>query len=112
VLEVDLQRKRIALTRRLEDKPPPAARGQAGDGSRGSGGRAGEAARPGGGGGYSGKPGGGGGRHSGSGGGNRDGAGNRNFSGGNRDGGGNRQRQEPQTNNAMAEAFARAKRGN
>ncbi|HEV7717033.1 MAG TPA: Tex family protein, partial [Steroidobacteraceae bacterium] len=73
VLEVDLQRKRIALTRRLEDKPPAPRRDDrdrprpAGNGPRGGG---------------------------------------RDFSGG-----GNRPRPEPQANNAMADAFARAKRG-
>jgi uncharacterized protein len=73
VLEVDLQRKRIALTRRLEDKAPArppggdAARGGR-DFNRGGGGAAGASAarsRP----------------------------------------------PEPQSNNAMADAFARAKRG-
>ena len=105
VLEVDLQRKRIALTRRLEDKPPP-ARGQSGDANRG--GR--DASRPGGGGGRDGsRPGGGSGRDAGGG---RDGRGAGRYGGGNRDSGGNRPRQqEPQTNNAMAEAFARAKGG-
>jgi uncharacterized protein len=90
VLEVDLQRKRIALTRRLEDKPPPVRAPNSGD-SRG--GR--DGARPGGG---RDAPRFGGGR--GGGGFNRDNA------------GASRPRQEPQTNNAMAEAFARAKRGN
>jgi uncharacterized protein len=99
VLEVDLQRKRIALTRRLEDKPPP-ARGQSGDGYRGGGRDAG-------------RPGGGGGRDAG---GNRGGdrPGGAGRYGGNRDNsGGSRpaRQQEPQTNNAMAEAFARAKGG-
>jgi uncharacterized protein len=71
VLEVDLQRKRIALTRRLEDKPPPARPGN--DGTRGS----------------------------------RDGhRGGRGPANGN-----TRFRQEPPLNNAMAEAFARARRG-
>jgi uncharacterized protein len=96
VLEVDLQRKRIALTRRLEDKPPAAARGQGGEPYRG-GGR--DGGRPGAGGGRDGgRPGSGGGagRH----------GGGRDHSGGNRP-----RQQEPQTNNAMAEAFARAKGG-
>ena len=80
VLEVDLQRKRIALTRRLEDKVP-AARPASGDAPRG-------------------------GRDFGRGGGDSS-RGGRDF---NR-GGGNapRPRAEPQTNNAMADAFARAK---
>ncbi|MBX5461050.1 MAG: RNA-binding transcriptional accessory protein [Steroidobacteraceae bacterium] len=70
VLEVDLQRKRIALSRRLEDKPPPARPGN--DGTRGN-------------------------RDA-----NRGGRGPVN--------GNTRFRHEP-LNNAMAEAFARARRG-
>jgi uncharacterized protein len=106
VLEVDLQRKRIALTRRLEDKPPP-VRAPAGDNSRNGENGGNYAGRASG----SAKPGGAGGRTSG--GGHRDGGGDRNFGRGNREGGGGARapRQEPQTNNAMAEAFARAKRG-
>jgi uncharacterized protein len=70
VLEVDLQRKRIALTRRLEEKPA-AKRAPSGEPARGG----------------------------------------RDFS----RGGGTAppaRRPEPQANNAMADAFARAKRGN
>ena len=118
VLEVDLQRKRIALTRRLEDKPPPAARPQSNDAARGNAGR--DGGRPGPGGARSGgsgnnRPGYDAGRSSG--GGNRHesgrsgGGGNRHDSG--RSGGGAARpaRQESNANNAMAEAFARAKGG-
>jgi uncharacterized protein len=127
VLEVDLQRKRIALTRRLEDKPP-AARGQTGDAGRGAreGGPGRDArfgggrdARAGGGAGRdgsgAGKPGGnrfGGGAERG-GGGRDQSAGNAGRSGGRAHAGGGTSRQsESFGNDAMAEAFARARRGN
>ena len=107
VLEVDLQRKRIALSRRLEESPPRGARD---DGARGDGGaregrgprddrgqRSGARndAR-------SGSP--GGPRNNGprSGGGGRDGG---------RFGGAGSKPAAPANNGAMAEAFARAKRG-
>jgi uncharacterized protein len=114
VLEVDLQRKRIALTRRLEDKPAPRGQQMSGDAARGGdrsgpGGRVG--GRPGAGSdrtGAGGRPGAGS---------DRAGAGSRPNTGGRPDtrGGGNappKPRAEPMGNNAMAEAFARARRGN
>jgi uncharacterized protein len=134
VLEVDLQRKRIALTRRLEDKPPP-ARGSAGDarGAREGGGYGGAPgrdgrlsgdrdARSGGGAGRDGRPGAGrpggdrpGGYAGRTGGGRDQSAGNAGRGGG-RDysGGGGARPREPESfgNDAMAEAFARARRGN
>jgi uncharacterized protein len=84
VLEVDLQRKRIALSRRLEERPNESRggrddRGPRGDAPRGSGGSARDTAR------YSG--------------------------GGNRGGAGGARPTAPASNGTMAEAFARAKRG-
>jgi protein Tex len=99
VLEVDLQRKRIALSRRLEDKPAP-ARAQPGERDAPRGGtatRPADASR------------------------NRDASRNsssssaaresgRNASGAGRGAGVSKPKQEPPANGAMAEAFARAKR--
>jgi uncharacterized protein len=82
VLEVDLQRKRIALTRRLEDKPP-APRAAAGDSARGPG----RGPNPAGGRDPRGRP------------------------GAQRAGATQRPPSQPQENSAMAEAFARARRG-
>ncbi|NLA67381.1 MAG: RNA-binding transcriptional accessory protein, partial [Gammaproteobacteria bacterium] len=88
VLEVDVARKRIALTRRLDDTPAPREERQSGA-RRDAGPRGGRDERAGG------RPGGDGGRRGGGSGGGRHGAGTA----------------APPANNALADAFARAKRG-